>query len=76
MDLTCMNLLFPKIVCLLEFIWLGQAVVGISRDVNSGNQTAELQRKLTARSTQGQIKKYDRLKQHFLFTQECFQVMP
>lgn len=41
MHLACMNLLFPKIACLLEFIWLGQAVAGISRDVNSGNQTAE-----------------------------------
>lgn len=76
MHLACMNLLFPKIAFLLEFIWLGQAVAGISRDVNSGNQTAELQRKLTARSTQGQSQKPNKLKQHFLFTQECFQVVP
>lgn len=76
MDLTCMNILFPKTACLLKFIRLGQAVVGISRDVSSGSQTAELQRKLTARSTQGQVKKYNKLKQHFLFTQECFQVVP
>lgn len=51
-------------------------MVGISRDVNSGNQTAELQRKLTARSTEGQIQKYNKLKQHFLFTQEWFHVVP
>lgn len=65
MDLTCMNILFTKIASLLEYILLEQAVVGISRDVNSGSQTAELQRKLTTRSTQGQIQKYNKLKQHF-----------
>lgn len=74
MDLTCMNLLFPKIACLLEFIWLGQAVVGIRRDVNSGNQTAELQRKLTARSTQGQIQKYNKLKQYFYLLRNAFKL--
>lgn len=69
-----MNILFTKIASLLEYILLEQAVVGISRDVNSGSQTAELQRKLTTRSTQGQIQKYNKLKQQFYLLRNAFKL--
>lgn len=55
MDLTRTNLLCPKITRLVELIWLGQAMVDISRDVNSGVRPTEPQRQLNARSPQGQI---------------------
>lgn len=39
LNLICLNIIHPKIACLLEYIWLGQAMAGISRDANSGDQT-------------------------------------